>query len=114
VWLTAPLTSSRTGQSFDMLKPLLTISEVVSIAALVIEKFAQEKISAKNLGFEALACTISLCSDEMARKASARREKTVSKKSLLEILSRVRRGPHELPTQSENIRIIDNFYPGAK
>jgi hypothetical protein len=52
-----------------MLKPLLTISEVVSITAPVIEEFAQEKISAKNLGFEALDRTISLCSDVMTRKA---------------------------------------------
>jgi hypothetical protein len=116
-WFTTPPRKQRKDQSFEtkdqsfeMLKPLLTISEVVSITAPVIEEFAQEKISAKNLGFEALDRTISLCSDVMTRKASASRGKAVSKKSLLVALSRMRSaGRHKLM-----LKITDNSRPGAK
>jgi hypothetical protein len=82
-WPPAPPRNNRKAQSFDMLKPLLTIKEVVSIAAPVIEEFMQEKISARNLGSDALEHTIRFClkAEWIAREASASRDKAVSKKS---------------------------------
>jgi hypothetical protein len=92
-WFTALPRKHRKEQSFGMLKPLLTISEVVSIAAPVIEEFAREKISARNLGSDALEHTIRFCLKVgwIAREASFSRDKVISKKSLLVALSRMRR-----------------------
>jgi hypothetical protein len=97
-WFTAPPRKTRQDPNFDKLKPLLTISEAVSMAAPVIEEFAQEKISARNWGSDALFHTIDFCLKRgwIAREASASRDKAISKRRLLEVLSRVRNvKPHE-------------------
>jgi hypothetical protein len=116
-WLTAPPLhtaprSNRKAQSFEMLKPPLTIKEVVSIAAPVIEEFVQERISARNLGSDALEHTIHFCmkAEWIAREVSASRDKAVSKKSLLEALSRMRNSV----LRESALKITDNWNPEAK
>jgi hypothetical protein len=78
-------------QSFDALKPLLTVFDVVSIAVPVIEDLAQCRIARRGAAFEALYCTVRAYSELIARDRPITRDLRVSQKTVQQALSRVRR-----------------------
>ncbi len=99
-WKRKPDAQRIDEQYFDALKPPLTISDVVSIAAPVIEGLAQCKITRRSEAFEALYRTVWIYSDEIARHTPITRDNmNINEKSVQQALSRVRSEIADLSTQ---------------
>jgi hypothetical protein len=75
--------------SFKDLKPPLTLTQLIEIAAPVIEEFAQCRIAKADATFGALYHIICAYSDLIARN-TASRDLRISRKAIQEALSRVR------------------------
>jgi hypothetical protein len=84
------------AESFDALKPPLTLTDLVSIAREVIEDFARRKIALRDVTFAALWHIVCAHSEVIIRKTSGRNI-DISRKAVQEALSRIRRdlmNPH--------------------
>jgi hypothetical protein len=78
------------AQSFDALKPPLTLTDLVSIAREVIEDFAGRKIALRDVTFAALWHVVCAHSKVITRETPGR-DLRISQKAVQEALSRVRR-----------------------
>jgi hypothetical protein len=76
-------------RSFEALKPLLTLTDLVSITAPIIEEFAGEKITRRNDAFMALLHIVRAYSEVITRETS-QRAMLINEKTVQQASSRVR------------------------